>query len=1368
MAANLVTPKITGPDKIYFDSQAGLKDPKRILGPNEGSTAPQEITLSFTQSEVSPPANKTYKADGTLSRTNDNLELYKDKTLSEASKLDFCGNKARIANGDLAAGLKLYAKGVNVGFCTLKLELDLLETATRKQTDFTTNMPETLINVDQTSVNGTLNTQLIAKEMVAPAIRLGTPDTQVKATGTPVALNFNYSTDAASSDYTGGGTVTIAPTDADILFYSDAGCDPSKIVDVTGGYAISNSDLKSGTKTLYARAKSDTASGPVTVLLTLDAATGPVKVSTGGPASSVLTLVPINQLTPKIAVSIDGSFDGKLWFPALAKTPRPTVTFSLDQSNDAVKFDGSGIVTRSADNIALFYDEALTIPLTFIDNKAAVPLAAITGKIPFYLQGSAAGDTTLTFKLVSYCQPSVMTGDAASSSVSVAKVTEVAPKVIWTEPDVPELSADEAGKGTVVSVYLEQLSSGGGDFTGTAKLTRGSKDLAVYTAEKTPVFSDSDLTATLPNDAVMDSTNSYTVQWEGDASHSDPASLQLTLTPTPSEKPYIVTAPGTQFLTPQQAKQPPLTVAPKDTVTPVIQTAYDLVLLSTDLVDGDKAFFTQATPAHIYLTQSNTDVGYDGDGTLKRSNGNVRVFLDADCTQEIPFVSNEAVLTNAVLKNENAVYYLQGATAGACDLSLTLAKVPEEKGIRPNFQVGDPVTKKLAVIAVKLGIYRDDGTQPLIPSVAMTDRAKRLTGRFLPLQNVSNQFGRAKVVVAEVDTASWPSTANKHVVTLNISSDKVAAWSADKGGEKKASFGSPLQLAKSDLSSDSNYYLQSDGDEPSGKLRDITVSLGLDRTDKGSADYPGKPDSIKPLQFGDWAAATVVKFTAVKPDADAWRQYTNQPIDYSLTENSNQDKAKQGQHMLVTAITQPALKGIGINFRLVPGTKNATDQTAPATLLPNDLDKLLPITTDGAGKASTRAALSRYGGDVFNVVGFLADDAATGATTFGKDAAAVAATPDAYKSKPVTVWKKQKFNAVYMKRHDDVGVYENDYSDMFDTGRMRSAFGGGAEEDGFLELEPGSSKIVANVPVLYEDDTLSPTGSGKEDPTWLSEMETAGNIPPPEDRAFTVVFVETLAEDFKPIARTFDSLAPAGTLFTTPIENCLFDLSGRTSYLEAGSVKLMDDPSGSGWTEPVSDSKVTLKDSNNGQFTLEIDLAGVDTHSKPYADLYLKVTLYNIEDYCGYSADDPVVLTACRYAEQRGAQANNEVYSTAVHEVGHYCGLAPETMPDKDSSGNIEWYQGSSGQTQYWARDVGGKPTSITTYGAKIGQGPHCMTAYPDFTDLSGDRGNAAKIECLMYHATVKPPVITLCDTCKKSVKGREYALSKTSSNGSY
>jgi|GEM_PF-1622950 len=1355
---NVATPKITGPDEVWFDPRAGATAPSLIKGTEEGSANPQEFTLSYTEAPTPVPPGQEYKAGGTLYRNNAAIELYRSKTLSEDSKLAFCENQVRLGNAELKAGLKLYAKGlVDAARVDLTLALDMLETATRKKTDFSEDppAPATLINVNNNAGSAKKENILVkAAELVTPDILPNRADTQVTASGTPLALTFKFSSSSNATAYTGDGTATVTPTDAKVKFYKTAECKPGEEANLKDGFAIKNGDLKDGRVTLYARSSDEDATGDVAVSLALAPNAKPLEVATAGPASVQMSLLPTNRVTPTITPTIAGSYDDTVWYPALAAGPQPLVKFGTDQSNPDVAFKGSGTVTRSNAKVALFYDEALTMPLSFVENKATIPNDVIVGKKPFYIKGLETGDTDLTFALVNACQAAILVQPAATTTLTTKQVTEVVPKIVWTSQDLPSIPASSPGTGTPVRVFLDQISNGGGNFRGTAKLTRSDKRLGVYDSNKRPVFSGSNLEATLPNETVMNPSNEYTAQWTGeDGPDSKPT---LTLAATTPDEPYIVTQGSDAFLPEGDPQDPPIAIVTNNSVSPLIQTDFDLVLLSTTLMDGEVRDRTTPTRARFGCTQTKPSVGYVGEGTLTRDNDNVRVFFDEACTREMSFVGNKAVIPNADLLNADKRYFIVGAKAGKVALKLALSAPPvDATGI--NFSVTDPVEKKLAVIALTLEIYRSDGSQSPIAEAQMTDRAKRLTGRYVPLQNDQKQFGRAKLIIKQVTTDTWPSSADNHDVILALSSDKAELWNQAKDGAKVADKDAPLTLKKANLGSDKTYYLQSVGDVPSLALRDIQLELGLDRSDKDAADYPGAPDSIRPLENGDWLAATVVKITRVTPDAPDWRQYTNQPIDYSVTVNDNQNEAKTGQHTMITATTAPAVAGIGIDLMLWADPANAAD--IPNSTKSMTLTDHVPVVTDDTGKASGRLLISRFGGQKFTAVAFLADDAATGAATFGADATKA---PDSYKSNPITVWRKMAYNVFAMNRHG-TRRYGGNYSDMFDRGKLNTTFA-----DSFLELDTAPvPTVVANVPALYDDGVGYPQ---QEYVAWLNARIQDGTIPPNTDRSFNLIFVENLALGTQTITQWFSKLELVNDrYFTIPLGNRAFDTQQSSHYLVPGSAQLSrrDGNFITNWTENIPDNNVWLTDTTGGAYNLVVDLNGVNRHGQNIHNLWIKVQLIDLKIFCGVSlGNQPSVFTACRFAEQRCARTNETVYSTTTHEVGHFLGLTPLYRPRQALTGNNLWFLGNGTDKTFYLDPA--TPPNVETYDQSIGQGSHCMQGFADFNDLKTNKHDSAKVQCLMYYSTVDPPVTDVCDRCKESVRGREYALSNTQATSNY
>lgn len=1355
---NTVKPEITSAADIWFDPRAGLDDPSLIKGPYEGAVNPQVVELSLDQSN--DVDGYRYMADATLTRSSDGLELYRADTLNEDSKLVFCENKARISNAELKAPLSLYAKGVKVGQVTLTLVLDLLDKAEREKTDFVSGTIENLVNVENGAPSGTKIITVEAAETATPVIQADQTDCCARAIGGPLPLTFKYVKTGNKNAYDGAGELALDPVDARLDLYKTDECKPAdKLAFVAGKLAITNGDLKDAGVTYYAKASANDVTGEAKLILSLKPNANSKTVVACGPALQVVALAEVNTVAPKINVALDASYDGSLWCPALARGTPPTMTLSITQSNDDVEYTGDGLLTCGDNNVELFADQALTKPLSFQNKQRIIPNADLKdlAKV-YYLKGAGTGATSLSLSLYDPKQPSIVIGNAVTTDINVKQVTEVESHVNWLVNEV-----QVRGENSSLNIFATQVTSGGGDFKQVGTLTRSHADLAVFDDASKAVFSGSNLTADIVNDKLMTANKAYTAKWTGDQAPVDAVTLTLAL--QPSTKPYIITNPGTELLVQGVLVQPPVVVKPVNTVTPKIQTDYDLVMLDRSFVDGRADDRTAPTLARIYVEQSAAQLGYDGSATLTRENDSIQIFRDDQLTDEISFFGNQATISNSALKDKTKIYYIKGVTAGKTSLTLKLdGPNPAFVGL-PNFTVAADAMKELAVTALAVELYRYDAsaaqTAPVGPvaSVEMPTRTKRLTGRFVPLQNAAKQFGRAKLVVKKVTTADWPAGADNHVVTLNVSNDVACVYDAAVNGAVVAKKGTPLQLKKADLTVDKTYWIEGTGPNASAALRDEVFMVGLDRTDKNTADYPGEPASIEAKNNGDWGCGTVVTLSAVNPSAADWRQYVNQPTDHTVAYNDNQNEAKDGRSILVTATILPAVGGVGLDFMLWADPANATD--IPAGLKSMVTDTHVPAVSDNTGKANARLKLSRYGGDKFTAVAFLADDASKGAATFGADATAA---PNAFKSKPVTVWRKLAYDLVFMNRHG-VPNYNGNYSDKFNQGNFEAAFA-----TSFLELKAENSTTVANVSALYAG-AASP-GGGTTYQTWMGTEKALGNIQDPKDRFFTLMFVETTADGSNNWTQWFSKPTVTGNTFKAGINNRMFDVSAKNRYIMAGSCTVAAYSFGfiPRWTEVVPDANVSVVDGNNGQYELQVDLVGVDLHGWAIRDLWVQVTLYSLDYFCGMSLGaQPYTFTAVRYAEQRGANVSDEVYSTAVHEVGHFLGLAPKTLPDAAATGNKLWYLGNGvNSTDYYARDNMGLPTGVVQYAKSYGQGPHCMDGYTNFADLRNNHGSRAKVKCLMFDATVNPPITTVCPVCLESVKGREYALSNTNGGAAY
>ena len=1251
---------------------------------------------------------------------------------------------------------------------TLTLVLDLLEKSEWKKTNFTTDVQENLVDIDNTAPSGTKVIMVKAAETATPVIQAGQTECCARATGKPLALTFKFVKTGNANVYDGAGELALDPVDAKLVLYKTDKCEVAdKLTFVAGKLAISNGDLKTDGVTYYAKASANDVTGEAKLTLSLKANSDSKKVVACSPAMRVVALAEVNTVAPEINVALDASYDGSLWYPALARGTLPTMTLNIKQSNDGVEYMGDGLLTRSDNNVELYTDQALTKPLSFQNKQRIIPNADLKdlAKV-YYLKGAGTGTTTLSLSLYDPKQPSIVIGNGVTTDINVKQVTEVESHVNWLVNEV-----QVRGENSSLNIFATQVTSGGGDYKQVGTLTRSHADLAVFDDASKAVFSGSNLTADIANDKLMTANKAYTAKWTGDQAPVDTVTLTLAL--QPSTKPYIITNPGTELLVQGVLVQPPVVVKPVNTVTPKIHTDYDLVMLDRSFVDGQVGDRTAPTLARIYVEQSAAQLGYDGSATLTRENDSIQIFRDDQLTDEISFYGDQSTISNSALKDKTKVYYIKGVTAGKTSLTLKLDGPNLAFPGLPIFAVAADAKKNLAVTTLALDLYRDDAsgaqTAPVaaIDSVEMSTRAKRLTGRFVPLQNVAKQFGRAKLVVKKVETADWPSGADNHVVTLNVSNDVACVYDAAVNGAVVAKKGTPLQLKKADLTADKTYWVEGVGPKASTALRDEVFMVGLDRTDKDIADYPGVPASIAAKNNGDWGCGTVVTLSAVTPNVADWKQYVNQPPDHTLANNTNQAMAKDGRHLFVTATIDPAVGGVGLDFMLWADPANEADY--PDGLKPMDTSTHVSTVTDSSGKANVLLKLSRYGGDKFTAVGFLADDAAKGAAVFGADATAA---PDEFKSKPITVWRKLAYDLIYMKRHggtawgnDKYGINNNAnnvVSNVFSQNDFEAAFA-----PSFLELEAENTKTVDNVPALY-DGGLSPGGGTLFDNWYPGEVAQ-----PAKDRFFSLMFIENISDGTKNWTQWFANPAVVGNQFKAGLNNLLFDLTAQNRYYSAGSCRIakLNNLGAVTWQAGIADNKVKVVDAANGQYELQIDLTGVNLQGNALADLSIQVKLYQLNDFCGMSLPDvPYTVTAVRYAEQRGANINDEVYSTAVHEVGHFLGLAPKMLPDLAKTGNKLWYLGdeAAGTTDYYGRDVAGDPTVVVQDATDYGQGPHCMDGYNDFADLAANHGQAAKVNCLMFDSTVNPPVTRVCPVCLKSVQAREYALSGTEANAEY
>ncbi|MGH9901763.1 MAG: hypothetical protein ACRD68_08140, partial [Pyrinomonadaceae bacterium] len=334
-----------------------------------------------------------------------------------------------------------------------------------------------------------------------------------------------------------------------------------------------------------------------------------------------------------------------------------------------------------------------------------------------------------------------------------------------------------------------------------------------------------------------------------------------------------------------------------------------------------------------------------------------------------------------------------------------------------------------------LELHRYDNTKAPPELVKMSDADKVRKSRCVHVQNADGDHGRAKLVVKKIDDKDWPDGTRKYQIVLNVS--KVAGGGEVKlfKTEKKGTAEYPLTLSRSDLTKDRAVWVE--GKTVTDDFRQVRIDVGLDRPADAHA-----PAEKKPKRNGDWVPLTVVEIEKVTPagefaapsanyNADKYRQYVN------LDAAADASDLTRGRKMKVKAGLSKKLKDVELFLRLVPPNKDPKNRaTLPDDLKHVDEVKGPPVTnvldkTDDKGVAEAELTLSRFGGDVYIIGAYLADD-----PIMGK------AKP--VKSKKVIVWRK-----IFSQITADLGAA------LPGRGKTDTAF-----EKTFLEVKEIDQKLI--------------------------------------------------------------------------------------------------------------------------------------------------------------------------------------------------------------------------------------------------------------------------------------------------------------------
>lgn len=1330
---NTVIPKITIGQTTLWSTPDGA---------NVSSTP---ITFSIVQTDSTTAA---YPAGGTVLRDRNNVELFYDAGATKP--LRFSENRARLTNAELVNGLTAYVVGTapssDFGVKTkLVLVLDMLETSERKvTTDFFSGTKANRINVVVGSPGASMELEVKRAAWVTPSIVLGSldePDARLYTSGapTPVIFRAQQRDNEATGTYDGEGELVLHPPDAKVELYRDAA--KTDRVSITGGkVSISAASLRTP-DTYYLAAAAEASEGPVDLTLQLTAGSKPTEIVVGPAVTTVAQLTRVNAVSPRLSTTIDPSLAGRVWFPPLAEVDPTSVSLGLEQTgSDARPYLGNARLTRGSAALELYRDKGLTSRLAFFGNDAVIDNAELTGDTPLelYAVGVAAADVTLELSLYDPKRRAISVGKNAVASLTVSPVNRVAPRVEYLGPVT-------RGHLTKVRIMATESNRAGAPYDGDATLIRSDIDLQVFRGIEEgrgtdPVFGANATTATVGNADLVDPDKVYFVTWTGSNPPRAAAALELEL--DRSALPYVVTQPKVELLSPVETPSWPVPLEGSNEVTPTIDTEYDLLLVA----GVGTTSLTRTTPvrARLFVAQTNPGLPYESDGLLVRSDDRVQVFVDPDCKVAVNFSPNgEAVIPNAWLVDPSRVYYLSGGTPGT--VSLTLSAAPPDSGFPapPAIAVGPPATKKLAVVQLALQVFSDDGTQQPPVSRPMTPWEQHERGRFVPVPNPPlTRYGRAKLVLAKVQTADWPESADAHRIRISVDSNeaRLELFRTESGTEVAAGKDRPLAISKQDAGAGpTNLWAQAKA--ASGELRDIRVDVGIDRTDGSGWEDP------EPLRNGAWGLFTAVRIKSVAPVGD-WKQYVNQPPDRSLLVNTNAVANQTGRGILVTATVEPARAGIGIDFQLwgKDGNGDATEDAPRVAIVPPALRAATghaTAVTNASGQASARLTLSRFGGDVFRAVAFVADNAAEGISELAEKGDHA---PDANRSGPITVWRKLDYTLAVMKRWN-----AGDYAARANAATYEAKFAAS-----FLELvRKGAVAVVGHQTVLAVGDAS----------TWWS----ANALPAPAERTFNVVLADSISRA-APVPEIVQIDAPSSTDAAVRILG-IYALGAQSDYLTPGSGVVEKIVDGS-MVAPVPDGRISLSFFGPSEYRLRVDLGGLLPIGLEPSEVRIRVGLKRQSSISGFSSG-PRTFVALRTREQRASATYDPTESsnhTMWHETGHYLGLTAMKVPDTTQTLDVYWYRGAVPNQTFYNQPSPSPPPAVEAEcdaDRKIGQGSHCRYSERAYLRdyLASSRYVAPGVfpQCIMYHALSTPITVNYCPTCEKALRARDLSSPKVS-----
>lgn len=473
------------------------------------------------------------------------------------------------------------------------------------------------------------------------------------------------------------------------------------------------------------------------------------------------------------------------------------------------------------------------------------------------------------------------------------------------------------------------------------------------------------------------------------------SNVELTL--TPSGNPDIVLSAASV------AK--PVTVKEINVVEPLIQVEHRVVVFDQKLTKHQKSSEPEKfrpTPTFIDLsaTKRIDAPAYAKTAMLVAAPALVEFYTDEACKKR--FDATKPIGFDKLTGAQPLRLYLKALTTGTFQMQLTLAPSGDAHVI-----VEHPSQVPMGVVQLRMDLHKHDekavAALRVDPDVAtyhadlealvlpvpivMTKKEAIADGRLLHLQDGTESFGRARLLVKKLIASEWPAGVDNYKLVLTLSNPPNGAGAIkvfDKDCKENPAgveLPLPVELKVADLlAAEKDLWIE--GATTSDAWRSIRLDLGFDRAEPASRNHV--PIAAKALKRNaDWVRFTVVQITNLevvyKPKAGkavAWEPGTNR---YFV----NVQKDPAARAMKISAQLTPVLEGVKLHLMLAPHEHNrqvgnwGIDMPAAWTweAISADVkhkDRKLrsaylsyDAVTDKDGKAKKTVVLSRFGGDKF-------------------------------------------------------------------------------------------------------------------------------------------------------------------------------------------------------------------------------------------------------------------------------------------------------------------------------------------------------------------------------------------------------------------